>query len=171
MAKHLIFCFCLSENNTVSWGLYIIALCIYLHFTGTEHWCRQKLECSSPQSTSQPASHINISLGCTQMSLINLCEHMHSFCIPKSTLSFTPFPSLSHECLMALPAALCTWRQPVFWAQAQQWLLPWAGWKKKNSSAFLRDNKLAFSSPSKFILLWRNNMSHANNCPAQRAII
>lgn len=36
---------------------------------------------------------------------------LHSFCIPESTLSFTLCPSVSHECLMVLPAALWMWRQ------------------------------------------------------------
>lgn len=64
MGKHLIFYFCPSENQT--WALHIITFCFCLRFTGKKCHCSQKLECSSSQSSSQPASHRSVSLWCTQ---------------------------------------------------------------------------------------------------------
>lgn len=80
--KHLIFYLCPSENQMVSWGLHIITFCFYLHFTGKKHHCRQKQLVSIQLPASLLHKHAS------EMSLINLCERRHSFCIPESTLSF-----------------------------------------------------------------------------------
>lgn len=85
---------------------------------------------------------------------------LHSFCIPESTLSFTLRPSVSHECLMVLPAALWMWRQH----RRSSNCCPELGRKKKSSNVCFPDNKLATcptpQGKKKGILLWSDNMSH-----------
>lgn len=86
---------------------------------------------------------------------------LHSFCIPESTLSFTLCPSVSHECLMALPAALWMWREHK---RSSNCCPELAGGKKKENKKAAMSVFLIINLPppkkKKGILLWSNNMSH-----------